>query len=388
MSDALRLFDNFKRTDTTPAEYQEPVFNAWNRLAWKNAARIREVLEDWFSTYPPQNKHALVSRFRSKRDDNHQGAFFELFLFQLLTRLGYTVTVNPRMPSGQTPDFVANPQSGECFCLEATVSQPETFQDSPSEKQVLDELNRLRCPDYSLAVRTEGTLNRTPPLKKIRDCFQAWIDSLNYWDVQALWANNQTLPTRSYTYGAWTLKVEAIPRSPDKRGRAGARPVGLGPDRGGVVDSAKPIWNAIHKKLISYRAKDFGTPFIVAVNALDLTGVDRIDMLLALFGWEADTGDSDLAQIIPPHGLRRDNWIWEANKNTGVSAVLLFNTLQPHTMASAPVCLYENPWASHPAPDTLRRLPHAVVEGEFIRWRQGETLGTILGLPADWPGPK
>jgi hypothetical protein len=159
-----------------------------------------------------------------------------------------------------------------------------------------------------------------------------------------------------------------------------------GISRAGFINSAKPVRDALEAKWKTY--KDVRAPFIVAVNALDRAGVDRIDVLLALFGWEGSTDEADLSRIAPPHGMQREGWLWDARKNTGVSGVLLFNELQPHTMASAPVCLYENPWASHPAPGTLRCLPHALVEGEFIRWHQGETLAAILGLPADWPGPK
>ena len=89
MNETLRLFDQFERTDTIPARRTEPIFHALNRLAWKNADRIRELLEGWFVTYPVPHKKALQSRYRSQSDSHHQGAFFELILFQFLTRLGH-----------------------------------------------------------------------------------------------------------------------------------------------------------------------------------------------------------------------------------------------------------------------------------------------------------
>jgi|GEM_PF-4954942 len=45
MIDAMRLFDEFERTDAIPAQYNESIFDSFNRLAWKDAECIREVLE-------------------------------------------------------------------------------------------------------------------------------------------------------------------------------------------------------------------------------------------------------------------------------------------------------------------------------------------------------
>ena len=384
MSETLRLFDEFERTDASPAKYSESIFDALNRLSWKNAVRIRDVLEDWFSTHPPENKQDLVRRFRSNRDDQHQGAFFELFLRKFLTRLEYTVTVNPSMSSGMTPDFFVASTSGEEFYLEATVAEPKTLRDSPSEEQSLDELSKLQCPDYWLFPKVRGVLHSTPPLKKMRQTFQGWIDELSYETVKDT-SRSRKYPSCSFTHAGWALTLTAIPRGEAHRGKPGARPL-ADISRADFVDSAKPIWNAAHEKAKKYKA--LGAPFIVAINTLDRAGVDRLDVLLALFGWEGSTDEPDLARISPLRGERKRDWLWDANKNTGVSAILLFNELYPSAMASAPVCLYENPWASHPVPASLQRLPHAIADGEFMRWHPGETLGAILSLPADWPGPK
>ena len=387
MNETLRLFDQFERTDTIPARRTEPIFHALNRLAWKNADRIRELLEGWFVTYPVPHKKALQSRFRSQSDSHHQGAFFELILFQFLTRLGHTVTANPQTPQGTTPDFFAASPYGEKFYVEATVVEPRTLQDSPNEKQAFDGLNELNCPDFWLHVQTHGKLRRTFPLGK-RSQIQAWIDGLDYESVQAARASNQQHPLFMVSHDGWTLTLEAIPRGEDHRGKAGGRPLGFGPERGGFIDSAKSLRDAMHKKASKYKAQNLGAPFIVVLNALDLAGVDRIDMLLALFGWEASTYEPDLARIAPPSGIRRKDWLWDANKNTGISALLLFNELHPATLASASLCLYENPWASLSVPASLRCIPHGIVAGEFIRWYPGQALYSILDLPRDWPGSK
>ncbi|MBI2852152.1 MAG: hypothetical protein HYX84_03490 [Chloroflexi bacterium] len=383
MNENFKLFDEFERTNAAPAKYEEPLFDALNRLSWNNAAVIRATLEDWFCVYPETNKRDLSSRFRSQRDSNHQGAFFELVLFKLLTELGYQIKLNHPTPSG-TPDFLARTSSGEQFFLDATIAQPKTFRDSPSEKVVFEALNKLDCSDFSLCIRTRGVLKNIPPKNKIQQ-IQDWVYSLDYERIRTDLTTGLHLPEYRFEHGGWTLIIEALPRSPDKRGTKPHRPIGIGPMRVDFVDSVKPIVEAVRAKAHKYRG--LGDPFVVAVNALDLAGAERIDVLLALFGYEASTEDPNISRVRSPQGINRDH-VWHTKKNTGVSAVLLFNELQHANLTSATFCMYENPWASYPVPVSLRRLPHSLVDGDFIKWYRGQALGAVLGLSPGWPGPK
>ncbi len=384
MNDNLKLFDEFERTDAAPANYEESLFDALNRLSWNNAAEIRTTLEDWFSEYPESNKKDLRSRFRSKKDSSHQGAFFELVLFILLRELGYQLTVNHPTPLG-TPDFLACTSSGERFFLDATIAQPKTFRDSPSEKAVFDALNKMDCSDFSLCIKARAELKSIPPKNKIRQ-IQDWIYSLDYEKIRTDLTIGLHLPEYRLEHGGWTLIIEALPRSPEKRGTKPHRPIGIGPMRVDSVDSVKPLVEAVRGKAHKYRG--LGDPFVVAVNALDLAGADRTDTLEALFGWESSTDDQNVSRIVAPQGVSKKNHVWDKNKNTSVSAMLLFDELQHSNMASSRLCIYENPWALYPSPTSLRKLAHGLVRGDFLSWHQGESLGNLLHLPEGWPGPK
>lgn len=379
------LFDQFDRTDGLPAKYIESLFGGLNRLDWKNAEKIRSLLEGWFVTYPGRYKKTLRPRFRSQRNSDHQGAFFELFVHQLLKQLDYKVQVNPTTRRGNTPDFLAETTSGEEFYLDARVVNPKTFQISPSEERVFDELNKLHCPDFWLAAKVRGMLLSTPPLKKMRHTFQQWIDELDYETVKNTVAGSEVPLSHSFIHGEWTLTLKPFAKGEDHRGKPNTRPF-IPPPKAQFVDSTKPIVQAIREKARRYR--NLGSPLVVAVNALDLSGVDRSDILQALFGWSAVAEVPDSTRITPPPGILKNECLWNPNKNTGVSAILLFNELQPNSIASAPICLYENPWASHLTPSSLRRVPHGIVEGEIISWHSGESLRSIFGLPENWPGPK
>ncbi len=383
MSEALFLFDKFLRIDPTPAKYTESSFDALNRLSWNSATAIRDTLEQLFSKYPDNHKKELRARFRNSSVSDHKGALFELILYSLFTKMSYDVKINPQTSSG-TPDFFIESKQKERFFLEATIANPKTFKDSPSENVVLDEINTLECQDYWLSLHTRGTLNGIPPLKQIKREIQNWIDQLEYDQVKVDINNSKKCPTYVVKYLDWTLTIEAFPTGQQFRTKP-HRPIGVGPTHAGFVNSAKPIINAVHEKAKKYKSID--APLVIAVNSLELLGADRIDILEALFGYESDTDRPNVARIIPKSCIHETNHIWNSNKNTGVSALLIFDALSESSLASNKYCIYENPWTSHPVPNALRCLPHALVEGEYLFWHEGDTLGKILGLSSDWPGP-
>src|SRR6266508_6440058 len=101
------LFDPTERTYTGPADEAEPHFTYWNRSARPLARHIRQELELWYAHYP-DGTNDLRSRFRSADDVQHQAAFFELFLHELLLRLGCTVEIHPAVPgTSKRPEFRA-----------------------------------------------------------------------------------------------------------------------------------------------------------------------------------------------------------------------------------------------------------------------------------------
>jgi hypothetical protein len=115
----VKLFDDIEREDFGPPLHNEPQFTYLNRSAHSRIARVREVLETWFSRYPEPKKD-LQMRLRSD-DENHLGALFELVLYELLFRLGCEVTPHPKLSeTTRHPDFLAKPPNGDSFCLEAT----------------------------------------------------------------------------------------------------------------------------------------------------------------------------------------------------------------------------------------------------------------------------
>ena len=103
----MTLFDKEAHDLGTRAKrYGEPRFEYYNHSSRPAIGQIREVLENWFSGYPDLGKSDLRGRFKSNDDRSHDGAFFELYLHEVLRKLGYEVQVHPLVDKPTHPDFV------------------------------------------------------------------------------------------------------------------------------------------------------------------------------------------------------------------------------------------------------------------------------------------
>jgi hypothetical protein len=379
------LFDHFVRTDPIPAINAESIFDGLNRLSWKNANEIRNLLETWYESYSIQNKKSFISRLRSKRNEDYQGAFFELFLHQLLIKMGFKVKVDPLIGGGNTPDFHAQSVTEEPFYLEARVVDPQSLRHSTREELVFDELNKLHSPDFMLDSQVRGKLTSNPRLKEIRAVFQSWIDQLDPQTINENGYDYFTSHSKSFQQGTRIITLRPVALDPGVKVNPVSRPF-LPPVIADFVDSKRPIIGGIQEKPRRY--KNLDRPLIVAINSLDLSGVSRSEILSVLFGNTENTGHEDSARIIPSPDNRNLKRVWSPSQNTNLSAIILFNELQPNSITQAPFCLYENPWAAYSIPSSLRNIPHAKVEGEIVNWYKGNSASTVLGISETWPGSR
>src|SRR5260370_26729319 len=118
----MPLFDaNVVSIGDRPKRYAESTFDYYNRSARRDVARVKALLEDWLSRFPLDGQHDLRQRFRSDSDRQHYGAFFELYLHELLTRLGYSVEVHPNIEEATHPDFLVSRNGVRSFYVEAVI---------------------------------------------------------------------------------------------------------------------------------------------------------------------------------------------------------------------------------------------------------------------------
>ena len=128
-------------------------------------------------------------------------------------------------------------------------------------------------------------------------------------------------------------------------------------------------------------------PVILAINDLADFPLDRIDVSVALFGWE-QSAETGISRITPLREDLRRRSLWGRRENSTISGILLFQRLRPGSMRYANLCLYENPWSRFPVPRWLTEtLPHAYVEEkqgiQYLCWPSDQRLSSVLNISTE-----
>jgi hypothetical protein len=351
--------------------------------------RIRELLDSWYADYPADGASDVRSRFRRKEPGAHWSAWWELYLHQLFTRLGYEAELHPVVPAtSHRPDFRFF-NADEQFYLEAAVvfsGIVEEGRDGTREGWILDAIDKGSDPNFFVRIDFESRGRMRPKSKAVREPILAWLSTLDPDDTYGLNRAGEAPLLRSQV-GDWHLSVEAFAKPPERRGRAGDRLVGMGPTIAGMVDDSEQLRDTLKKKSRRYGAPEI--PMVVAVNcATGLT--DSRDAASALYGSVALQYD-----VEDPAGTREvrlPDGAWFGRRGpTGcrIAAALVSVQLHPWTVATAAPELWLNPHAGIPLSGTWPFKTWSCGEGEAITATRAEVeISKLLGLEADWPGPE
>jgi hypothetical protein len=382
------LFDQFQREDTGPALYGESDFAYLNRSARTSVDRIRRNITEWFGRYPASERGPFRKRFRSPDDIDHRSVWFELFLHELITRLGARIEVHPAVPgTTRRPDFlIESPGAASCY-LEATVASGLSREQRITRKvenRVYDHLNRVLIDsDFFLVVEVVGHPRKTPPVGELTRFIKSQMALL---DPDVLARNleargGEAGPKWRYDLEGWTVTFQPLPKSPASRGKPGVRPI-VGWSEGGParpIDPRTPLRDAVMRKASRYGVPDL--PYVVAVNALD-SFVDRTAIMEALVGAEQilyyQTPDGGTRGPIPTRARDGVWWGPHGPRATRVSAVLVAQAFNPWPSSWETIRLYHNPYARIPYEGVLNRLHRALPEGDGLRFRDGELVQAIF----------
>lgn len=384
------LFTDYQRTDSSPKANRECDFAFLNRSARPEIERVRQFLESLVEEYPQEEQAELVARVKCGNDTHFKSALFELALYAFLIRLGYTLHPHPELPNGSKarPDFHVTTPTGEEFYLEAVLASTNDESDPAAEARIgstLDALGKASHPNFMVFVEYEGTPDNQPSGKKLLASTLKWLDSLDPDKVQAEIKRKgpESLPTLSWSYEQWQVLLRAYPLKPEARGNSRSL-IGMLDGGAGLIDQWSPIRDAIKFKGSKYG--DLDKPLLVAVN-FGSFHLDRIDEMQALYGQEQYVFDARQPEKEPtferaPNGA----WVGKSGPQAKrVSGAWIFNDLTTYTLSSRSHTIYFNPWATHPLPETLKTMPHAIVSGGQMEWCAGSSLADVLGLPSSWP---
>lgn len=383
----LMLFDDVMREYTGRANHLEDTFSFLNRSSLTACARVRAVLEEWFTRYPDKHKPELRRSFRT----DFSVAFFELVFHELLLRLGHKVDVHPQVSSlhGKRPDFFAfHPTTGSVF-LEVTVVSDESREEKAKARvlsTLFDQINQMKIQDYFLSItEIRNPTGKQPSANKVKQFILSQLATLDY-DTLASPSQLKVfdgLPRWTYKQDLLEIDFAVIPVRPESRGILDHAFIGKYPSmfRWGGTDNA--IRKALKKKASKYG--QLNTPFIIAINCTSAFGTDQIDEMQALFGTEEFVLTNPKTE---PSFRRKPDGIWlgpNGPQNKKISGAIIGNVIL-WNLPKSDVRLFQNPWADHPYKGLLLRLPQArVIDGQ-LKYLPGESLGSILSLDDGWPG--
>ncbi len=387
------LFEAKTRTDNRRGRAAESDYDFLDRVAGQYFENMRVLLNEWFGRFAAQQDQPAVndmrSRLHAKQDGQFFAAFWELYLHEVLTRLGFEITVHPESERGKRPDFAVRRGDAQ-FYLEAVMPTPPVGErnQGPNAATVIEYVDEAYHPDWRLSLRHVIAGKQTPKKAAVRDAVVGWLDSMNA-DV---WLERDDRPETELRVDDWQIKVAALALEPESGSRVHKRMIWAGPGGAGYPEAlGRPISKALTKKAKKYG--DLDAPLVIAMWVMNWMA-DEGTAPLALFG-------SPLGELRPgvePTGLdlppERTPGLWTPGaKNRGrASALLAVNSFTfgfPGVARSLPH-LWPNPHADRPF---TTELPFGVSrvspdESTVETVPATTTASALLGLPDDWPGER
>lgn len=382
LADDCLLFSSERIPDHSFAQNSEPTYGFLNRTTRPEFAAVRNRLEDWFSRYPPQSKGDLAARFKSD-NKHHHAAHFELFLHELLLKLGCAVEIHPAEEGRPTkPDFRAISKDGTPFYVEAALVTGQSRRGESSEAlmdQALDVFDRIQSPNFTLEVCWDQNPPTPLPSRSIANKVEQWLKTLDTArEFDRLREDGfRSLPSLKFPELKIGLEFRAIAKKPERRG-LDRRAIGFWNPPGG--------WSGIHldvRKRIEAKASKYGdlsSPYILALQIM-APGGDSESIVQALFGDEVAVFSSDRSK--PVELRRKPNGAWTKRKSPAypeLSGILVFWNLRPWTKTEAHATLFHNPWAKWPYRGVFDCLPQARVVKGCLEFTEGEPFDRLLGL--------
>ena len=261
------LFDNIIRQDQSPRGRAESLFSFLNRSPRQSLLEIRNLLEAWFFHYPLEHQGDLKVRFCTDDDLNHQSAFFELYMHQLLLKMDYEVDIHPEIKEvSKHPEFLVFQKGKPVFYLECTlaVGPKEDVAAKKRERIVYETLDKTHSPNFFLEIKIIKYSKTPPSGAKWRRILEAKLSELDPDELQIEDKELDSLPKWTLKDKGWEVDFIPIPKSDEARGKPGIRPVG--------ITWFGPLWvkdhihirNSINEKSTKYG--DLDLPYIIAVN--------------------------------------------------------------------------------------------------------------------------
>lgn len=387
----IQIFSVNSIQNAAPKLGGETEFHFLDRSSRPEIDRVRAMVQQLAEEYPKAEISELVQRIRSGDDQNFHSSTFELLVYSILRRLGYSLLPHPPLDNGSNkrPDFLVTAPDGSQFYLEAVLASEENGSLAGKQRMIattLDAISKSRHDSFRVGFTHSGLPTTQPPTKKLMSNIFNWLNAL---DPDAIWAKTSSKGGLSDEYlycehEDWKIRFDAQAINPERRGKSRSM-LGITSRGLPIVDSSKPIRDAVTFKSSRYGVLD--KPYLIAVN-FNTPFLHQEDEKQALFGSDFVTVSKDDSEHPQLKAGRRADGAWHESNGTRVSGAWIFNDLNIYSLAERRSTVYFNPWAKKPLSESLKQFPHATVTNDLIRWKAGIGIQEIFDLPAGWPdGP-
>jgi hypothetical protein len=379
----MSVFDDIVRENDQPRQEGEPLFSYLNKCSRPEAQRVRSLVDEWISEYSESHRKNLVARLRSDIDDQHQSAFFELFLHKFLRSRGCKIIeIEPKLEhTNKSPDFLVETSTGERFYLEAVLASGRSNQETAAYARLntaLAAIDNVPSPNNFLSLTTEGLPTAPLSLKKLRRGVQSWIAGL-----PAGKAAKDAAPFKYEEHGC-RIELRALPRSKPEEG---ARAVGMRNFPITQITPHQEIRPGLKKK--AFRYGELHLPYVVAIDCLSMHHREE-GVIDALLGEPYVTLTRQADGTMKEEHRRRPDGVWYGPpngqpQNTRMNAVLAFFRIDAWNFVTKTGVLIPNPWAAKRTPQlNLGTAELTLVNGAYQR-SEGQLVGTLLDMPQQWP---
>lgn len=368
---APSVFQPGERQGVGPADHGESRSSYLDRSARPQFAAARDRINAWFARLCSEMQPDVLARLRSADDHQFASGYWELYLHELLVRLGYEVVCEPSLRDGRSIDFLARRGDGSMY-LEATVAHSSTDERAADARRnrLYREVNKVSTDQFMLGIEIERAgAGDVPNAGELRRQLEQWLASLDPDTVSLDGDSTEQPPTFRWEAAGWVLSFEAYPMKQRFRGERVHRPLGSFADEtSGLIDDETLFRRALERKAPN-RYGQLEHPYVVAICEYPFGfGADEWHRKNVLYGRSAIAfGDGH-----PPREVRQPDGFWrgpgQRPRNTRVAAVLVGLHLAPWHFDDDALAWWDNPFAQRPVPDAL--VPEAATRHQLVL-RQG-----------------
>lgn len=342
----LKLFEDKERNNLEYAKNHHNTYIFYDESGLREMSGVRNILNEWFDSYPSSEKIELKRRFKKEFDS----AFYELFLHELFLKQGFKLQVHPMLPdTTKRPDFLVSKGDFE-FYLEAKVATDISNEEQSKKNKcntVYDGLNKINSPNFWLMPEEEIIFksNRQPSLKKAIKDIEKQLELFDVDEVTSAFesSNYLILPKIMYEDSDLEIFFSIVPKPLNKRNELNSRPIASKPIFSFLGGSEESIKSAIKEKVSRYGNVD--KPYIIAINSLSIKGTDNHDVYNALLGY----GNLPFNQSMNRKAIKENDGMFigfNGWHNTRVSAVLI-TTIYPSNLNCVYHWLVKHPMAKN-----------------------------------------